>query len=75
MRAGLSDHFLSWRQALLSVFKGRVVDPTREKDTAVEKCDVSVEDEEGKAKSRFIIKMTCKHGEYYEHVTLHLLIL
>lgn len=51
-----------YNKALLSVFKGRVVDPTREKDTAVEKCDVSVEDGEGKAKSRFIIKMTCRHG-------------
>jgi cell cycle checkpoint control protein RAD9A len=49
-------------QALLSVFKGRVVDPTREKDTAVERCDVSIEDGEGKTKSRFIIKITCRHG-------------
>lgn len=42
-----------------------MVDPTREKDTAVEKCDVSVEDGEGTAKSRFVIKMACRHGEYY----------
>lgn len=44
------------------MFKGRVVDPTREKDTAVERCDVSVEDGEGKVKSRFIIKIMCRHG-------------
>ncbi|CZT50216.1 related to rad9 protein [Rhynchosporium secalis] len=51
-----------YNKALLSVFKGRTVDPTREKDTAVEKCDVSIEDGEGKTKSRFVIRMTCRHG-------------
>ena len=49
-------------KALLSVFKGRVVDPTREKDTAVERCDVAIEDGEGKAQSRFVVKMVCRHG-------------
>jgi cell cycle checkpoint control protein RAD9A len=49
----------------LSAFKGRVVDPAREKDTAVERCDVSVEDGEGKTKSRFIIKIVCRHGKIY----------
>lgn len=44
------------------MFKGRAVDPTREKDTAIEKCEVSVEDGEGKTKSRLIIKMFCRHG-------------
>lgn len=34
----------------------------REKDTAVERCDVAVEDGEGDAKSRFIIKIVCRHG-------------
>ncbi|KAF4624704.1 hypothetical protein G7Y89_g13468 [Cudoniella acicularis] len=48
--------------ALLSVFKGRIGDPTRERDTAIERCDVSVEDEEGKTKSRFVIKIVCRHG-------------
>ena len=38
------------------------MDPNREKDTAVEKCDVSIEDGEEKTKSRFIIKITCRHG-------------
>ncbi|KAK0116071.1 hypothetical protein ONS95_013104 [Cadophora gregata] len=51
-----------YNKALLSVFKGRTVDPTREKDTAVEKCNVSVEDGEGQTKSRFVIKMICRHG-------------
>ena len=49
----------------MSAFKGRVVDPAREKDTAVERCDVSVEDGEGKTKSRFIIKIVCRHGKIY----------
>lgn len=39
-----------------------MADPTREKDTAVERCDISVEDGEGKAKSRFVIKLVCRHG-------------
>lgn len=49
-------------QALLSVFKGRVVDPNRERDTSIDRCDVAIEDGEGKSKSRFIIKIFCKHG-------------
>jgi cell cycle checkpoint control protein RAD9A len=52
------------RQALIPVFKGRAVDPTREKDTSIEKCDVVVEDGPGEVKSRFIIKMTCRNGRY-----------
>lgn len=51
-------------QALIPVFKGRAVDPTREKDTSIEKCDVVVEDGPGEAKSRFIIKMMCRNGGY-----------
>jgi cell cycle checkpoint control protein RAD9A len=46
----------------LSVFKGRAGDPTREKDTAIERCEVAVEDGDGAAKSRFIIKIVCRHG-------------
>ncbi|KAH8600865.1 DNA repair protein-like protein rad9 [Bisporella sp. PMI_857] len=51
-----------YNKALLSVFKGRIVDPMREKDIAVERCDVSVEDGEGRAGSRFIVKILCRHG-------------
>ncbi|KAH8683364.1 Rad9-domain-containing protein [Tricladium varicosporioides] len=50
-----------YNKALLSVFKGRIGDQTRERETAIERCDVSVEDGEG-AKSRFVIKIICKHG-------------
>lgn len=49
-------------KALLSVFKGKAFDPKGEKDTAVERCDVSVEDGDRKAKSRFIVKIICRHG-------------
>lgn len=57
-------------QSLLSVFKGRVVDPTREKDTAVERCDVSIEDGEGNTQSRFIIKIMCRHGVSHPNTVL-----
>ena len=52
------------RQALLSVFKGRVGDSAREREreTAIEKCEVSVEDGEGSTKSRLIVKIICRHG-------------
>ncbi|KAJ5046716.1 uncharacterized protein L3040_003948 [Drepanopeziza brunnea f. sp. 'multigermtubi'] len=63
-QVNVKDKFICriYNKALLSVFKGRTIDPTREKDTAVEKCDVAVEDGEGQAKSRFVIKIVCRHG-------------
>ncbi|RKF79015.1 DNA repair protein rad9 [Golovinomyces cichoracearum] len=54
--------FKIYNRALISVFKGRAVDPNREKETAVEKCEARVEDEEETLKSRFVIKMICRHG-------------
>jgi cell cycle checkpoint control protein RAD9A len=41
------------------------VDPLREKDIGIEKCEVAIEDDAGEAKSRFIVKMTCRHGANY----------
>jgi cell cycle checkpoint control protein RAD9A len=38
------------------------VDPLREKDTGIEKCDVSIEDGAGELKSRFIVQMICRNG-------------
>ncbi|KAL3425603.1 hypothetical protein PVAG01_02394 [Phlyctema vagabunda] len=49
-----------YNKALLSIFRGRSFDP--EKETAVEKCDVSIEDGDGRTRSRFITKITCRHG-------------
>ncbi|TQS35889.1 hypothetical protein Golomagni_03678 [Golovinomyces magnicellulatus] len=54
--------FKIYNRALISVFKGRAVDPNREKETAVEKCEARVEDDEETLKSRFVIKMICRHG-------------
>ncbi|KFY91744.1 hypothetical protein V498_05344 [Pseudogymnoascus sp. VKM F-4517 (FW-2822)] len=45
--------------ALASIFKGRSVDPLREKDTGIERCEVSVEDGAGGVKSRFVAQMIC----------------
>ncbi|CAG8970877.1 hypothetical protein HYALB_00000856 [Hymenoscyphus albidus] len=51
-----------YNKALLSVFKGRVGDPSRERETAIERCEVTVQDGEGQARSRFIVKIICRHG-------------
>ncbi|KAF7955512.1 uncharacterized protein EAE97_000771 [Botrytis byssoidea] len=52
-----------YNKALLAVFKGRIGgDAFKEKDTAIEKCDVSIEDGDGALKSRFIVKILCTHG-------------
>ena len=41
-----------------------MADPTRENETAIDRCDVSVEDGDEKAESRFIIKIICRHGNF-----------
>ncbi|TGO84285.1 hypothetical protein BPOR_0524g00050 [Botrytis porri] len=52
-----------YNKALLAVFKGRIGgDAFKEKDTAIEKCDVSIEDGDRVAKSRFVVKILCRHG-------------
>ncbi|KZF22748.1 DNA repair protein rad9 [Xylona heveae TC161] len=50
-----------YNKALLSVFKGRISDP-KEKDTAVEKCEIALEDRPDKAECRLVIRMICMHG-------------
>lgn len=45
------------------MFKGRVVDPQREKDTSIERCDVSIVDGPEESESRFVVKMNCRNGE------------
>ncbi len=49
------------RQALLSVFKGRLGD-VRDKDTAVERCEGYIQDQPDKTECRLIVKMVCRHG-------------
>ncbi|KAK5714686.1 hypothetical protein LTR17_017141 [Elasticomyces elasticus] len=48
-------------RALQSVFKGRSNDG-RGRESAVERCDVSIQDQPDKTECRLIVKMLCKHG-------------
>lgn len=48
-------------RALLSVFKSRVLE-VRNKETAIDHCDISVLDSPDETECRFIIKMVCTHG-------------
>lgn len=48
-------------QALLSVFKGRLLD-ARERDTAIENCELSIQDNPDTVECRLIVKMFCRHG-------------
>lgn len=48
-------------QALYSVFKGRPLD-AREKDTAIEKCELSIRESPARAECRLVVRITCKHG-------------
>ncbi|CAF9919078.1 MAG: hypothetical protein HETSPECPRED_003939 [Heterodermia speciosa] len=50
-----------YNKALLSVFKGRLAD-NRERGTAVERCEVHVQDEPDNVECRFVVKMICRHG-------------
>lgn len=50
-----------YTKALLSVFKGRLYDPLG-RDGAVERCEVSLQDQGNEAYCRFIIKMVCNQG-------------
>lgn len=50
------------QQALLSVFRGRLQDK-RDGDTAIERCEVFVQDEADKTECRLVVKMICRHGK------------
>ncbi|KAL9025332.1 MAG: hypothetical protein Q9196_005823 [Gyalolechia fulgens] len=50
-----------YNKALLSVFKARLGD-VKETDTAVERCEVSIQDQANKTECRIIVKMICRHG-------------
>jgi len=49
-------------KALLSAFKARLFDP-RNRDSAIERCDVAIEEQPDKTECRLIIKMVCKYGK------------
>jgi cell cycle checkpoint control protein RAD9A len=48
-------------QALQSVFKLRSGDP-RGRETAIDRCDVAIQDDQDVAESRFVVKMITKSG-------------
>lgn len=48
-------------QALQSAFKGRS-NEYRVRETAIERCDVTIQDQPDKTECRFIVKMVSKHG-------------
>lgn len=50
-----------YTKALLSVFKGRLHDPSA-RDGAIDRCEVSVQERENEAQCRFIVKMVCNPG-------------
>ncbi|KAB2579954.1 Rad9 [Lasiodiplodia theobromae] len=50
-----------YNKALLSVFKGRILDP-RGGDTTVDRCEVSLQDRDDQAECRLIIKMLSDQG-------------
>jgi cell cycle checkpoint control protein RAD9A len=50
-----------YTKALLSVFKGRLYDPSG-RDGAVDRCEVSVQDRPDETQCRFIVKMVCNQG-------------
>jgi len=56
--------YLTGQQALQSVFKGRAND-FRGRETMIERCDVSIQDQPDKTECRLIVKMICKHGGHH----------
>ncbi|CAK3827262.1 related to rad9 [Lecanosticta acicola] len=62
-QAGGGDRFTCqlYNKALQSVFKGRMAD-ARGRETAIERCDVSVEGQPDKTECRLIVEMLSKHG-------------
>lgn len=50
-------------EALLSVFKGRLLE-ARERDAAIERCEVNIEERADKTECRLVVKMVCRHGRW-----------
>jgi cell cycle checkpoint control protein RAD9A len=60
IQAGYSAPILIPIQALLSIFRGRV---DRNKDTAVERCEMEIHEDSNQAECRLTVKMICGLGE------------
>ncbi|KAI9885167.1 MAG: hypothetical protein M1823_003054 [Watsoniomyces obsoletus] len=50
-----------YNKALVSVFKGRLLD-ARDRDTSVERCELSIQEGPHRTECRLVVKMGCKHG-------------
>ena len=48
-------------QALLSIFKRRIAEG-KDKDTAIERCEVELQAKSDQTKCRLIVRMLCRHG-------------
>ncbi|KAI9795597.1 MAG: hypothetical protein M1833_006918 [Piccolia ochrophora] len=69
----------SGMSALLSVFKARLGE-ARDRDTAIEKCELSIQDRSQNVECRIVVKVFCRHGKlplgqleafWAEHVLTH----
>jgi len=54
-------HLLNASQALQSIFKKRLAD-NREKDNALEYCEVELQAKPDQVECRLVIRMVCRHG-------------
>jgi cell cycle checkpoint control protein RAD9A len=59
---------LTYTKALQSVFKGRTID-IRGRETTVERCDVSIQDQPDKTECRLLVKMISRHGLHFSFST------
>lgn len=46
----------------MSAFKARLFDP-RNRDSPIDRCDLTIDEQPDKVECRLIIKMVCRHGE------------
>ncbi len=44
------------------MFRGRLLD-ARDRDTSVERCELSIQEGTQRAECRLVVKMFCKHGK------------
>ncbi|GAB7339127.1 hypothetical protein MBLNU457_5799t2 [Dothideomycetes sp. NU457] len=50
-----------YNRALLSAFKARLFDP-RNRDSPIDRCDLTIDEQPDKVECRLIVKMVCRHG-------------
>jgi len=57
----ITFRFANKPQALLSVFRQRYLD-SKDKDTAIEKCELTLGDKPTRGECRILVRFICKHG-------------